>query len=211
MRALAKSLGVYPTAIYWYVPNRNALLAEVVSLALQDIAPADRVGAGAEAGDWRAWLKLLFRRYRRAVQAHPNIAALMGAQVVSNAGVPLILIERILSVLTKAGFRNDGLIHAFNTVIATMAGFVTLEMGPMPTEDAEDWAKTFHDTLHAANPQLYPHLARNLPRLENHVFMLRWLNGTKAPFDDSFEIFIDAAIHGLAQYLAKPARVKRAS
>src|SRR5258708_39218019 len=39
MRGLAEALGVYPTAIYWYVANRNALLAEVVGHALRDVAP----------------------------------------------------------------------------------------------------------------------------------------------------------------------------
>jgi TetR/AcrR family transcriptional regulator, tetracycline repressor protein len=34
LRELAKTLGVFPTAIYWHVPNRNALVAGAVGLAL---------------------------------------------------------------------------------------------------------------------------------------------------------------------------------
>src|SRR5258707_5894005 len=66
MRGLAEALGVYPTAIYWYVENRNALLAEVVGHALHDVAPDWR------GDDWQAWLKGLFRRYLAAVRRHPH-------------------------------------------------------------------------------------------------------------------------------------------
>src|SRR3954453_11578537 len=134
MRGLAEALGVYPTAIYWYVENRNALLAEVVGHALRDVAPEWR------GDDWQAWLKNLFRRYRAAVQRHPNIAPLIGAQLVSNAGAGAAFIDRILTVLTAAGFSGDHLVHAYNAVIAVQVGFVTLEFAPAPKEDRESCA-----------------------------------------------------------------------
>lgn len=37
MRTLATRLVVYPTAIYWYVPNRKELFARVAKLVLADI------------------------------------------------------------------------------------------------------------------------------------------------------------------------------
>lgn len=195
IRSLAQSLGVYPTALYWYVPNRNALLAEVVKQALEDVVPP------ASSGDWRLWLKDLFRRYRQAVRRHPNLAALMGAQMVSNAGVEPVLPECVLGVLSRAGFNDDQLVHAFNTVIATMAGFVTLEFGPAPADDDGSWAQAFHRSLHAIDATRFPLLARNMPRLENRAFITRWQNGVEAPLDDSFELFIDVAVRGLEQRL----------
>jgi TetR/AcrR family tetracycline transcriptional repressor len=193
MRGLAEALGVYPTAIYWYVANRNALLAEVVGHALRDVAPEWH-------GDnWQAWLKDLFRRYRTAVQRHPNIAPLIGAQLVSNAGVRAAFIDRILSVLASAGFTGDHLVHAYNAVIAVQVGFVTLEFAPAPKEDREGWADDIKAHLRGADAAAHPVLAQNLDRLENRAFIARWQNGADVPLDESFELFIDIAVAGLAQ------------
>ncbi len=196
MRNLANALGVYPTAIYWYVEDRNALLASVVALALGDLLPRRA------ASDWRLWLKEFFRRYRKAVQRHPNIAPLIGAQLVSNAGVDPTVIERILEVLTSAGFRDEQLVHAYNAVIAVQVGFVTLEVAPTPKDDYEAWAAAMKASLRAIDRRQYPLLAENLARLENRAFVVRWQNGTEVPLDASFELFIDIAVLGLEQRLA---------
>jgi AcrR family transcriptional regulator len=193
MRGLAEALGVYPTAIYWYVANRNALLAEVVGHALRDVAPEWH------GDDWQAWLKDLFRRYRAAVRRHPNIAPLIGAQLVSNAGVGAAFIDRILDVLAAAGFAGDHLIHAYNAVIAVQVGFVTLEFAPAPKEDRESWADDIKAHLRGADAAAHPVLAQNLDRLENRAFIARWQNGADVPLDESFELFIDIAVAGLAQ------------
>jgi TetR/AcrR family tetracycline transcriptional repressor len=195
MRGLAQSLGVYPTALYWYVPNRNALLAEMVAVAMRDVLPP----AGSR--PWQSWLKALFRRYRRAVQRHPQLAAVMGAQMVSNAGVDPALPDRILTVLIGAGFGKAQLVPAFNSVIAAMTGFVTLEFGPPPAENNESWAKDFRTALRSVDARRYPMLAQTMPRLENRAFITRWQNGIEAPLDASFEAFIDMAVRGLEQRL----------
>jgi AcrR family transcriptional regulator len=194
MRSLADALGVYPTAIYWYVPNRNTLLAEVVAQALSEIVPED-------SGDWQIWLKTLFRRYRRSVQKHPNIAPLIGAQLVSNAGVGPAVIDRILTVLLHAGFRDDHLVQAYNAVIAVQVGFVTLEFAPAPQEDTERWATDLKTMFGQIDSVLHPVLAQYLPRLENRAFILRWQNGATVPLDTSFELFIDIAVRGLEERL----------
>ena len=200
MRGLAQALGVYPTAVYWYVPNRNALLAEVVSHAMNDVVPPEEVG------DWRPWLKELFRRYRNTVRRHPNLAALMGAQLVSNAGVNPELVDRILTVLSRAGFEDDRVVRAFNTVIAIMVGFVTIEFATAPVEDTAAWAAELRKSFRMVNPQRHPVLARNLDRLENRAFIVRWQNGIEVPLDDSFEMYVDVAVKGLEQLLTEPGR-----
>jgi AcrR family transcriptional regulator len=214
MRGLAQALGVYPTAVYWYVANRNALLAEVVAHALRDVVPPEDVAqdlgsqdlGGQDLGDWTVWLKELFRRYRKAVRCHPNLAALMGAQMVSNAGVSATLVESILTVLSSAGFKNEQLVQAFNSVVAVMTGFVTIEFATAPTEDRDRWADELKRAIHAVDAREHPVLARNLPRLANRAFIVRWQNGTEVPFDDSFEIYIDVAVKGLKQLLPNAKR-----
>ena len=192
LRDVARRLGVYPTAIYWHIPGRNALIGEITAFAMRDIVPpvAPR--------HWRAWLKGLFRRYRAAVRRHPNIAPLLGAQLVSNIGVDARMVEGVLSALTHAGYRGRGLVDAFNVVVATMSGFVTMEFGPEPAEDPRGWAAEAERRVRALGTIEHPVLARHLPALANRAFILRWQNGTKVPLDRSFEAFIDSVIRGLA-------------
>ena len=206
MRDVARRLRVYPTALYWHVPGRNALLAEVVAHALRDIVPST------DPADWHEWLRGLFRRYRAAVHEHPNIAPLIGAQLVSNEGVDARMIDGILSALTHAGYRGRGIVDAYNVVIATMCGFVTMELAPLPAEDPKGWAAALEARVRAIGSLDYPMLARHLPGMANRAFIVRWQNGVEVPLDRSFEAFIDSVIRGLAVRAAlvpPPARTAR--
>ena len=155
LRDVARTLGVYPTALYWHVPGRNALLAAVVEHALRDIwRPRGR-------GSWQAWLRALFHRYRAAVRRHPNVAPLIGAQLVSNAGIGPELVERILATLAEAGFAGDRLVDAYNTVIASKVGFVTMELAAAPDEDRARWAAAMRARIRDIDPEALPVLARS--------------------------------------------------
>jgi len=74
LRDVARALHVYPTAVYWYVKGKDDLLGRVVAYASRDVAPP------AVNTDWKAWLREMFNRYRRAIQQHPNIAPLIAGQ-----------------------------------------------------------------------------------------------------------------------------------
>jgi len=193
LRDVARRLGVYPTALYWHVPGRNALLAEVVARALRAIAPPG------DAAEWQTWLRSLFRRYRAAVQAHPNIAPLIGAQLVSNEGIDAAMIDGILAALTHAGYGEGGgdIVAAYNVVVATMCGFVTMEMAPLPADDPAAWAAALERRVRAIPSLDHPTLARHLPALANRAFILRWQNGADVPLDSGFEAFVDCVIRGL--------------
>ena len=194
LRDVARRLGVFPTALYWHVPGRNALLAEVAAHALRDIVP------DIPSASWQAWLRGLFRRYRAAVHRHPNLAPLIGAQLVSNDGVDARMIDGILEALTHAGYVDADIVDAYNVVIATMCGFVTMELAPLPAEDPRGWATALRRRVRAIGTMSsldHPSLNRHLPALANRAFILRWQNGTKMPLDRSFEAFIDCVIRGL--------------
>ncbi len=189
MRNLAKELGVYPTAIYWHIPSRNAVIAEVISRVLRHIVPTDRE-------DWKEWLKQLFRNYRQAIRAHPNVAPLIGVQLVSNASVDLNMIESILRTLSKAGFADEELLETYNAVIGTMVGFTTQEFAMVPKEEANDWAAAMQRVVASVDDVRYPILARNIGDFANKAFILRWQNGAESPLDSGFEAFIDAVVSG---------------
>jgi TetR/AcrR family transcriptional regulator, tetracycline repressor protein len=208
LRNLAKRLSVYPTAIYWHVPNRNQLLAEAVALALGGM-PSEAEGAG-----WRDYLRNLFGAYRDAFRAHPNIAPLVGSQLVSNTNVDLAFLERLLAELSRAGFAGVGLVGAYNTIIAALVGFTTQEFAPMPPEDTAQWREEMRARLDDIDAQTYPVLAANMGLLANRAFILRWDSGVGAPLDESFALYVETLIRGLDAMLetrAKPARRKPGS
>src|SRR5262249_10500590 len=176
----------------------NALRAAVVELALRDIwRPRGR-------GDWQAWLRALFYRYRAAVRRHPNVAPLIGAQLVSNAGIGPELVERILATLAEAGFAGDRLVDAYNTVVSAKVGFVTMELAAAPEEDRARWTAAMRARLRDVDPVRLPMLARNRARLGNRAFILRWENGTTVPLDRSFRLYVEVFIAGLERALGAP-------
>jgi len=194
VRGLAQHLSVYPTALYWHVPNRNALLGDVVSSVLSGITPPDEP-------EWTDWLRKLMRSYRAAVRKHPNVAPLIGAQLVSNSSIDFVMIEQILTVLERAGFGGELLRHAYNAVITAMASFVTHEFAARPAEKHDDWMVDLQKTIRGFDRTRYPTLARHMDRLENRSFIVRWQNGGDVPLDDSFDIFVEIFIKGLEALL----------
>lgn len=195
MRNVAKKLEVYPTAIYWHVPGRNALVAEVIALVLKDLVPA---------GDlpWQSWLRALFVRYRERIREHPNVAPLIGVQLVSNASLDFDMIEAILAKLVEAGFSGERLVSAYNAVIAGMVGYTTQEFAMVPPEEQEEWRDGMRAAIAKVDPVRYPVLGRTVSGLANRSFILRWENGVDAPLDSGFELFVDALILGLERLAA---------
>jgi AcrR family transcriptional regulator len=197
LREVARQLDVYPTAVYWHVPNRDALLAAVVEATMAGVAP--------EIGklSWQDWFRELFRRYRKSVQQHPNVAQLVGAQLVSNASLSPLLIDRILTVLLQAGCDESRLVDMYNVVVASMVGFATLELAPLPTDDLAIWTNQLQEKVHDIRALEYPTLARHLPALANRAFIVRWQSGSEVPLDSSFDTFVEVTIAGMERTLAK--------
>ncbi|MBC2669287.1 TetR/AcrR family transcriptional regulator [Novosphingobium piscinae] len=196
VRALAQRLEVYPAAIYWWLPTRNDVLAGVVSHALQNVQPPP------ETTDWKEWIADLMRRYRSVVQQHPKVAPLITSQLVSNAGVDLKLVERLLSVLKEAGFEGAKLLAAYDVVLAAKIGFVSMEFA-MPPQEESDWAdrlKAMTDNIDAVE---YPNLSALRDAMLNRHFILRWQNGAEVPLDESFEAHVYTTIEGLRMLLTR--------
>ena len=62
VRTLAERLSVYPAAIRWWVPTRNALLAEIVNYSYREVTLADTEI------DWKEWIRQLFVSQREVVR-----------------------------------------------------------------------------------------------------------------------------------------------
>ncbi|MCX7380422.1 MAG: TetR/AcrR family transcriptional regulator C-terminal domain-containing protein [Alphaproteobacteria bacterium] len=193
LREVARDLGVFPTAIYWHVPGgRNGLLAEVAARVIDGITPQlDPTIA------WTDWLMDLFRRYRAAIGRHPNAAPLLGARLVSNAGVQADLVEGVVWALERAGYSGPALADAYNAVIAGMVGFVTLEFARAPDDDTAAWRAAQHAHVAMLTDGRYPAIARHSEALSGRAFILRWEDGVSRPLDTGFERFATALINGL--------------
>ncbi|MGC9368173.1 MAG: TetR/AcrR family transcriptional regulator C-terminal domain-containing protein [Paracoccaceae bacterium] len=147
--------------------------------------------------DWRDWLRQLFYRYRKAMAAHPNVAPLLGAQLVSNAGVSPILVERLLTVLEGAGFLGEELINTYNACLAALLGNVTPEFAPAPADKPDDRGDDLRERLSNLSEEHYPHIRKNLDRLANRAFVLRWQSGAEVPLSDGFAVYVETFISGL--------------
>lgn len=191
LRTLAQKLGVYPTAVYWYVPNRNELLAQVVAQILAKVQVQRRRRA------WQQSLRDLFFNFRSAVSAHPNAAPLIGAAIVSNTSMGFDFVEYLLATLSRAGLSANNLVASYNAVIAAMVGFVAQEFAQMPKEDASAWQLSVQERLLQIDREEYPILAANLRLLSNQAFILRWQNGTEAPLENSYSTYVDIVIDGI--------------
>jgi len=196
LRNLAKALGVFPTAVSWYVSSRSLLLAEVAQKVLEDIVPPGFHDS------WQGYLREFMHRFRHAIRAHPNVAPLIGTQLVANPTVDLEFIERLLSALAHAGLSGVRLVSAYNAVIAAVVGFTTQEFAPVPAEGTVAWQMQIRDRLKDVPSNRYPQLAKNMKLLGNKAFTLRWQNGTEAPLDASFTSFVDIFMLGLERFAA---------
>ena len=195
IRGLARRLGVNPTVVVWHLGNRNMVLAEVVNAVQGDLVPARPPHQG-----WQDRLRQIFARSREAVRRHPNVAPLIGAEIVSNVRSDFRLAEALLEALAEAGFTGAALCRAYNATHAALVGFTTQELAQMPGEDLPGWQAGMREHLTRADPRTHPILARELPHLANRAFILRWQNGVDAPMDESFALYVDCFIAGLAAH-----------
>jgi TetR/AcrR family tetracycline transcriptional repressor len=196
LRDVARSLEVYPTAIYWHIKNKNALLGEVCTRTLSKVIPPRGKSA------WQDWLRALFRQYRKTMRQHPNLAQLVGARLLSNSERNTEMIERILLVLEEAGCPDAHMVELYNTVVASMCGFTTMEFAPLPREDVGEWRSDLEEKVHRVSAIRFPKLAKHLPALANNSFILRWQSGHERPMDASFESYLDVFVYGLERKIS---------
>ncbi len=196
LRDVARSLGVYPTALYWHIQDKNALLGEVCTLVLSKVVPPRGKGS------WQDWLRALMRQYRKVMKQHPNLAQLVGARMLSNLDRNTELIERVLGVLEEAGCPDAHMVALYNTVVAATSGFATMEFAPPPMEDPQRWKAELQARVERVSALRFPTLSRHLPSMVNRSFVLRWQSGKERPMDSSFDAYLDVVILGLEAKLA---------
>ena len=193
LRAVAKELGVNPTAITWHIGSKRNLLVEVSGVIFRELRLADDRSMTAY-----EWLMDSGRRFRKLIMDNPNYAPLIGGQLASKPP-SLPFVERVLRVLGDLGLRGDGLIVAFNAYTGVLLGWAALELSEEPAEAAHEVEENYRETLHDAEPALYTALNDHGMEVLNKIFMLRWSNGTTLPLDKSYEFLLEAVVSRICQ------------
>lgn len=147
MRSVATELGMGTMSLYRYVTDRDQLEGLVVDLVLSgvDLTPPP--------GDWPDQIAVLAERVRVALAAHPAVVPLTLTRRHAAAGT-LRFGERILEILTRAGFTGPGRVIALRCLLAYIVGAIQQEhLGALSGPGTA--------ALAALPAEDYPHLVDN--------------------------------------------------
>jgi TetR/AcrR family tetracycline transcriptional repressor len=176
MRRLGAVLGVDPMAVYYYVPNKEALLDAVVEAVMADIdltvddpssPPEERALRAAEA-------------YRDALLAHRNALPIVLARGPSTV-VALRPVELLIGIMRDAGLAPGMATAAMNAIAAAVRGAVGMYANQPSPQDAEQMATAMVGSL---PPDDFPNLREA---------WTCWNND----FEADFEFGLRALIQGL--------------
>ena len=132
MRRLGAELGVDPMAIYYYVPNKEALLDAIVEAVMAEIdlriddksaSPEDRIMCAA-------------RAYRDVMLAHANALPAVLSRGPRTPGA-MRPVELLIGILRDAGLSPTRAMAGMNAIAATVRGTVGMiadDTGEPPTQ-----------------------------------------------------------------------------
>jgi AcrR family transcriptional regulator len=122
MRRLGERLGVEAMTLYYYVPNKQALLDGVIELVLGEGA-AD----AAQAPDWGGALRAWAHDFRAAAHRHPRVVRLFATHALATPAWAAA-VESILRALRDGGLPDDEAVHAYRLVATFATGYVLYEL-----------------------------------------------------------------------------------
>lgn len=135
-RRLGQELGRDAMALYRYAPDRAALLDGIVELVLE------RLEIPAGGLDWQTQLRRTAHDYRRLGLAHPHVVSLI---VTRPLATPLGLrplgtlrpLERLLGVLTGAGFAAPLALRVYRLYLGLLNGQLLTELQELVADPEE--------------------------------------------------------------------------
>ena len=171
-RRLGHELGRDAMALYRHAPDRAALLDGIVELVLEEL----EIPEGGQ--DWRTQLSRTAHDFRRLALAHPHVVGLIVTRPLST---PLGLrplgtlrpLERLLKVLTEAGFSAPLALQVYRLYIGFLYGHMLTELQELVAEP-EETIDLLRLGLHRLPPREFP--------------LLRSLAGELAHYDGAAEL-----------------------
>ncbi|WP_217708823.1 TetR/AcrR family transcriptional regulator C-terminal domain-containing protein [Nonomuraea rhodomycinica] len=173
MRRLGKELGVEAMTLYYYLPNKDAVLDGLVERTLAGVAVRPE-------GPWREWARAFAVSFRAALLAHPGLLPLLATRPVATPG-GLDTAERAAQALVAEGFTATDALHVITTLATFVIGQVLAEAGGTPGHDGPDPRPALDPDRH---PVFGAALAAGL--------------GTARDHEDRFAYALDALLGGLA-------------
>lgn len=116
MRKLGGLLGVEAMTLYYYFPNKAALVQGISEVALEQLEVPE-----APAGDWRSAARQLARAFRDLGRRHPNVFPLLATVGLENPASYRPL-EAMLELLQAAGFAPELAFTAFAAIKSYVVG-----------------------------------------------------------------------------------------
>lgn len=180
IRSLAKSLGVKPMAVYYYVANKDEILDGIVDLVFSEIELPE-VG-----GDWRTEMCRRAHSARRVLRAHPWAIGLMESRT-SPGPATLRHHDVVIATLRAAGFSHQLTAHAYAALDSYTYGFALQEAG-LPFEESGTVGDVAEPIMEQFSTGGYPHLVE----MATDYYLQPGYN-----FGDEFEWGLDLILDGL--------------
>ena len=183
MRRVAAALDTGAASLYVYVSGRRGLLQAMLDrvIAAVELEPPDP-------SRWRGQLHALLARIRRALVAHPGIAAMTLAEPPTTEAV-LRLVENLLGILLAGGLDPQDAAWACDifVLLATAAAIEADARRADPQEQADEIYQRFT----GLSPDRFPLIAAHAAQM------------VAGDLDERFRAAIDVVIDGM---LARAAR-----
>jgi AcrR family transcriptional regulator len=179
MRKLAQELGVEAMSLYYYVANKDELLAGILDLVVREMEPP------AKGADWQAAMrKSAMSSYRALLHHRWAVRLMMSSTTVSPARLEWM--EGILRCLREGGFSANMTHHAYHALESHLMGFTLwVTSFPFKTEELAEIGANF---LRELPVEEYPYLAEHI---EQHV------NPSEREEKSEFEFGLDLILDGL--------------
>lgn len=175
MRRLASELGVFPTALYHYVANKDALVRGIVEVVLAEVEVPGRDARG-----WQERLRSLARSFRRVAQDHPRLLPRLVTYpeaTMEEYGI----YEALYEALEESGLGPAEVVRASALLFSYTTGFTLAEskgtLGSL--------SQVERDELAALPSERFPVTRRLAPQI------------SAADLDADFAFGIDTIISGL--------------
>jgi len=155
IRRLATDNSVTPMALYWHFKDKDAVLDGIAEQIYASVVLPEETGAA-----WDDQLRAALEAVLAAIRPHPLVAELLAPRIMKS-GAGLVLSERVIGMLRRAGFSAPNATQTASFLLCSIVTLVTSEPGrPTPGSDErqDDLQREKRAHLESLSPRQFPYL-----------------------------------------------------
>ena len=193
MRALGNRLGVDPMAVYYHIPNKEALLDGILEAVWAELSLPAPGADGDVAADEPAWQTELWQiafAMRDTLRRHPNALPVLATRP-NVSGPGFLLTDRALGAVLRSGLPVEEAFLIVNAAAQFILGHVLAEHQTVEEEDNERIMAAFERSRTATPPDGHA----QYPNIE-HAFG-SGLNLREVTMDRIFESGLRTILRGI--------------